>query len=141
MNQVVIDKMQREILVVSCENLFKNIDRETKVYDTLSDFESIICDHYEYMIRGEAEVNFDYKQPIPYAIVLNERNEIFVYKRGGAGSNAGESRLHEKIAIGVGGHIEREDENSENILKDSLIREVEEELNVPANMINEAFPI
>jgi len=141
MNQVVIDKMQREILVVSCEKLFENIQRETKVYDTSSDFESIIVEHSEFMIRWEAEVNFDYKQPIPYAIVLNENNEIFVYKRWWSGSNAGESRLHEKIAIWVGGHIEREDENSENILKDSLIREVEEELNVPADMISEAFPI
>lgn len=141
MNQVVIDKMQREILVVSCEKLFENIARETTVYTNDSDFESIILEHSEFMMRGEAELNFDYKQPIPYAIVLNENNEIFVYKRGWAGSNAGESRLHEKIAIGVGGHIEREDEDSENILKDSLIREVEEELNVSSDMINDAFPI
>ena len=127
MNTVVTDKMKREILVVSCGKLFENITRETKVYNTQDDFESIILESYEYMVRWEAEVNFDYKQPIPYAIVLNENNKIFVYKRGGAGSNAGESRLHEKIAIWVGGHIEREDEGSENILKDSLIREVEEE--------------
>jgi len=141
MNQVVTDKMQREILVVSCEKLFEKIKRETKVYDTSSDFESVIWEHYEYMIRWDAEVNFDYKQPIPYAIVLNENNEVFVYKRWWAWSNAGESRLHEKIAIGVGWHIEREDEDSENILKDSLIREVEEELNISPEMIQEAFPI
>ncbi len=141
MNEIVKDKMQREILVVATEKLFQDIERETKVYSTESDFESIILESYEYMIRGDAEVNFDYKQPIPYAIVLNENNEIFVYKRGWAWSNAGESRLHEKIAIGVGGHIEREDENSENILKDSLIREVEEELNIAPDMIEEAFPI
>jgi len=141
MNTTVKDKMQREILVVSCDKLFENINRETKVYTTQSDFESVILESYEYMIRWEAEVNFDYKQPIPYAIVLNENNEIFVYKRWWAGSNAWESRLHEKIAIGVGGHIEREDESSENILKDSLIREVEEELNVSPDMIAEAFPV
>lgn len=141
MNQVVKDKMRREILVVATNKLFENIQRETKVYDTSSDFESVIVNHSEYMVRGAAEVNFDYKQPIPYAIVMNEKNEIFVYKRGWVGSNAWESRLHEKIAIGVGGHIEREDENSENILKDSLIREVEEELNVSPDMVAEAFPI
>lgn len=141
MNTIVKDKMQREILVVACEKLFENIDRETKVYDTQDDFENVILQHYEYMVRWEAEVNFDYKQPIPYAIVLNENNDIFVYKRGGAGSNAWESRLHEKIAIWVGWHIEREDEGSENILKDSLIREVEEELNVSPDMISEAFPV
>lgn len=141
MNKIVTDKMQREILVVATAKLFENIERETKVYTNESDFESIILESYEYMVRGEAEVNFDYKQPIPYAIVLNEKDEIFVYKRGWAWSNAWESRLHEKIAIGVGGHIEREDEDSENILKDSLIREVEEELNVSPDMIADAFPI
>ena len=119
----------------------KKIERNTKVYSSEADFESIILESYEYMIRWDAEVNFEYKQPIPYAIVLNENNQIFVYKRGWAGSNAGESRLHEKIAIWVGGHIEREDEDSENILKDSLIREIEEELNIAPENILETFPI
>jgi len=141
MNQVVKDKMKREILVVANEKLFEKFPKETKVYRSENDFESIILEHCEFMIRWDAEVNFDYKQPIPYAIVLNENNEIFVYKRGWSGSNAGESRLHEKIAIWVGGHIEREDEHSENILKDSLVREIEEELNISPENILEAFPI
>jgi len=141
MNQVVKDKMQREILVVANTQLFENISRATKVYSSEADFESIILKSYEYMIRWDAEVNFAYKQPIPYAIVLNEHNEVFVYKRGGAGSNAGESRLHEKIAIWVWGHIEREDEDSKNILRDSLVREIEEELNIIPENIIETFPI
>jgi len=141
MNQVVTDKMQREILVVANSSLFADIKKETKVYSWENDFESIILKHSEFMVRGEAEINFEYKQPIPYAIVLNENNEIFVYKRGWAGSNAWESRLHEKIAIWVGGHIEREDEDSDNILKDSLVREIEEELNIIPENILEAFPI
>jgi len=141
MNQVVQDKMQREILVVENNALFRDIQRETKIYSQDDDFESIILEHSEFMIRWKAEVNFDYKQPIPYAIVLNENNEIFVYKRGWTGSNAGESRLHAKIAIGVGGHIEHEDEDSDNILKDSLIREIEEELNIHPENILDTFPI
>jgi len=141
MNQVVQDKMKREILVVANEKLFSDISRSTQVYSSENNFESIILDSYEYMVRGDAEINFNYKQPIPYAIVLNENSEIFVYKRGWAGSNAGESRLHEKIAIGVGWHIEREDEDSKNILQDSLIREVEEELNILPENITEVFPI
>jgi len=40
------------------------------------------------MVRGEAEINFDYKQPITYAIVMNEKKEIFVYIRGDKNSNA-----------------------------------------------------
>jgi dTMP kinase len=51
MNKIVKDKMQREILVVPTAKLFENITRETKVYDTDSDFESVILESYEYMVR------------------------------------------------------------------------------------------
>jgi predicted NUDIX family phosphoesterase len=142
MNLVVKDKMQREIMAVQNAFLFADIKQETKVYtrDEI-DFETIIEQNYEFLVRGPLETNFDYKQPIPYGIVLNNKNEIFVYKRGGAGSNAGESRLHDKIAIGVGGHIEREDEASTSLLRDALIREVEEEIGIQETDIAEVFPI
>lgn len=111
MNEIVKDKMKREIMAVQNIFLFSDIERKTKVYacDEI-DFEAIILKNLEFLVRGPLETNFSYKQPIPYGIVVNNENKIFVYKRGGAGSNAGESRLHDKIAIGVGGHIEREDE-------------------------------
>ncbi|MDP2090675.1 MAG: NUDIX domain-containing protein [Candidatus Gracilibacteria bacterium] len=131
MNQIVKDKMQREIMVVKNKFIFGESEKESKFYDSLSfDFEKHILENYEYMIRGLAEVNFEYKQPIGYGIVINDIDEVFVYKRGGAGSNAGESRLHNKIAIGVGGHIEKEDKDLTNPISDSLVREIEEELNI-----------
>ncbi|NVP17649.1 NUDIX domain-containing protein [Candidatus Gracilibacteria bacterium] len=136
MNQIVKDKMAREIMVVRNDKIFSDIVRKSKFYNNdESNFEKKILDNYEYMVRGNAEINFEYKQPIPYGIVLNENNQVFVYKRGGSGSNAGEHRLHSKIAIGVGGHIEKEDENLSNPISESLIREVEEELNIKENDI------
>lgn len=136
MNQVVKDKMQREIMVVANKFLFDWVERESKFYSNSDvDFEDKILNNYEYMVREKAEKNFDYKQPIGYAVVINENKEIFVYKRGWADSNAGDSRLHNKIAFGVGGHIEREDEDLENPLNDSMIREIEEELNIPEKNI------
>lgn len=136
MSQIVNDKMQREIMVVANKFLFNDIKRESKFYNSKEvNFEEKILENYEYMVRSEAEINFDYKQPISYATVINENNEIFVYKRWWADSNAGDSRLHNKIAFWVWGHIEREDENSENPISDSLIREIEEELNIkPENI-------
>lgn len=131
MNQIVKDKMAREIMVVSNASIFWNIAKESKFYyNSDVNFEKNILENYEYMVRWEAEVNFSYKQPIPYGIVLNENNEIFVYKRWWSGSNAWEHRLHSKIAIWVGWHIEKEDENLTNPISDSLIREIEEELNI-----------
>lgn len=80
---------------------------------------------YSVMRRGDAEENFDYKQPIPYA-VLKRGNEVFAYKRLTGG---GESRLHNKISLGVGGHVNAiEDKDFHEILKINLQRELEEEL-------------
>lgn len=136
MNQIVKDKMQREIMVIANRFLFENIMRESRFYDqNEANFENIILGHYEYMIRWQAETNFDYKQPIPYGVVINDRNEIFVYKRWWSNSNAWEQRLHEKISIWVGWHIEREDEWLENPIKESLLREIEEEINVKSESI------
>jgi predicted NUDIX family phosphoesterase len=82
MNQIVKDKMKREIMVVANKFLFQNIEKESKFYSNDEvNFEKIILENYEYMVRGEAEINFDYKQPIGYATVINEKKEIFVYKR------------------------------------------------------------
>jgi len=125
-------------MVVKNEKLFENTERKTGFYtDNEADFEKQILENYEYMKRADAEVNFDYKQPIPYAVVMDENGYIFVYKRWGANSNAGESRLHSKISIWVGWHIEKEEENSQNPIYDTLLREVEEELNIKKDNIKE----
>lgn len=131
MNQIVKDKMKREIMVVSNKAIFWDMEKESKFYnnDEVS-FEKNILENYEYMVRGEAEVNFEYKQPIGYWIVINEDNKIFVYKRWWASSNAWDQRLHNKIAFWVWWHIEKEDEDLKNPISDSLVREIEEELNI-----------
>lgn len=125
------DKMQREIMVIKNDTLFEWIKRETKIYtnDDIN-FEKKIVDSYEYMVRGKAEEDFDYKQPLPYWVIIDEDNRVFVYKRWWKWSNNGEARLHSKISIWVWGHIEREDEDLNDILRDTLKREIEEEIDI-----------
>jgi predicted NUDIX family phosphoesterase len=102
MNQVVADKMKREVMVVKNDVLFANINREDRFYSNEEvNFDSIVNDNYEFMVRGEAEENTNYKQPIGYAAVVDMEGKVFVYKRGGKDSKAGESRLHSKISFGV----------------------------------------
>jgi predicted NUDIX family phosphoesterase len=142
MNQIIQDKMKKEVMVVANTALFTNTERESKVYSSQeADFEKQILGNYEFMVRGEAEENRAYKQPIPYSIVLNEKSEVFVYIRGGAESAAGDTRLHEKLSIGVGGHLEREEEGLQNPLKDGLTRELEEEIGLKSENITDIFPI
>ena len=142
MNNIVKDKMQREIMVVSNKALFKDIKRETKFYKNKdANFEEIITESYEFMIRGHAEVDTSYKQPITYAVVINKDNNIFVYKRWWKDSNVWDMRFQSFLSFWIGGHIEREDEDSENLLKDALVREIEEELNIPEKDIISLDPI
>jgi hypothetical protein len=52
MNQIVKDKMQREIMVVANDKLFANFPRETKYYENDEhNFEEAILENYEYMVR------------------------------------------------------------------------------------------
>ena len=143
MNQIVKDKMQRQIMVIKNDILFKDIERKNWFYENTIDtnFEDIIKNNFEFMKRAEAEENFDYKQPIPYAVVVDENNYIFVYKRWGAGSNAWEKRLHNKISIWVWGHIELEEKDSKSPIYDTLLREVEEELNIKKDNIKDILTI
>lgn len=125
-----MDKMKLKIMVVENKKLFSKYSRETKFYPWSEyDFEKNILEDHEYMERGIAENNYNYKQPIPYGVVVNSKNEIFVYTRWWKDSNAWEERMYWTISIWVWGHLDYVDKG-ENLLKEWLIREIEEEIGI-----------
>ncbi len=76
-----------------------------------------------------AEMNLDYVQPIPY-IVIKRGDQFYATQRLQGG---GESRLHGKIAMGAGGHmnpLEHDWYAFSIVLKENLERELEEELEI-----------
>ena len=96
---------------------------------------------YEYMIsllndmwetggsvqrRGDMEKDMTYLQPIPYT-VIKQGDKYFTYTRLEGG---GESRLHGKSSIGVGGHQNSVEYawNFEHLLAVNNSRELEEEV-------------
>lgn len=96
---------------------------------------------YEYMIsllndmwetggsvqrRGDMEKDMTYLQPIPYT-VIKQGDKYFTYTRLEGG---GESRLHGKSSIGVGGHMNHIEDawNFEHLLAVNNSRELEEEV-------------
>lgn len=99
------------------------------------DMRSIILSNFGYTRRGDAEVDFTLKQPISYAIIRNTEWKIFAYQRGDKRTEAHETRLAGKWACGIGGHIEKEDEAGD-ILADSLIRELEEEITLHGKILS-----
>lgn len=77
--------------------------------------------------RRFAEKDPTLKQIIPYCLVARPgRNELFLLKRL---PTQGEARLHGKLSIGVGGHINPIDlDEGADLLQAGLRRELEEEV-------------
>lgn len=78
--------------------------------------------------RGPLETDPTQKQIIPYIICYNRDIRAFVFYRRSVAS--GENRLHDKLSMGFGGHIDIEDASvnfSDTIMKAAL-REMHEEL-------------
>lgn len=96
--------------------------------------------------RAQAETNPDFKQIIPYVIITDGKN-VLHYVRG---KKAGEQRLVAKGSIGIGGHINNNDEDTPlfedglQMFQKAVEREVREELSVqgafdakPVGLIND----
>ncbi len=95
------------------------IDKNKKLLDR-------ILDTHEYIPRSVAEQQSNYKQIIPYA-VLSYQDYFFCLTRLKAQT---ETRLHGKLSIGVGGHINPiEEEHPEPVLA-GLYRELFEEVDI-----------
>lgn len=73
--------------------------------------------------RGPAETNPAVKQLIPYITVWRNAG-VFVYERG---SKGGENRLHKKLSLGIGGHINPVDGNGLEAYEKAFWRELKEE--------------
>src|SRR5262249_40372971 len=85
--------------------------------------------HTSYRPRSAMEQDPSFKQLIPYVIFHHRdpsgRTLLFQYTRG---KGQGESRLHAKRSIGVGGHISADDAAQTNAYDEGMRRELEEEV-------------
>jgi predicted NUDIX family phosphoesterase len=96
--------------------------------------------HTSYRPRAEMEQDPSFKQLIPYVIFRFRdkagRTLLFQYTRG---KGQGESRLHAKRSVGVGGHISVDDAAQPSAYEEGMRRELEEEvvINTPCrgNMV------
>jgi predicted NUDIX family phosphoesterase len=85
-----------------------------------------------FLPRAQAENDPDFKQIIPY-VILAHKNTVLYYVRG---KKAGEQRLATKGSIGIGGHMNNEDESLFNYIVDEAAyragveREVNEEIKI-----------
>ncbi len=83
----------------------------------------------QFLPRADVEEDPRWRQIIPYA-VLERAGSVFLVKRLKAGT---EARLHERLSIGIGGHINPLDHvNARDVLEGALTRELREELHIRA---------
>jgi len=87
-----------------------------------------------FLARGQAEKDPSHKQIIPY-VLLAHGDRVLFYVRG---KKAGEQRLVAKGSIGIGGHMNQEDELlfnyalDEGAYREGVKREVAEEIKIEA---------
>jgi len=85
-----------------------------------------------FLPREQAEIDPTHKQIIPY-VLLASGDKVLFYIRG---KKAGEQRLVDKGSIGIGGHMNQEDESLFNYVTDEAAyragveREIAEELKI-----------
>jgi predicted NUDIX family phosphoesterase len=96
-----------------------------------ADLMGTIADQSVFLDRKQAEEDPSHKQIIPYILVTND-GRFLLYKRT---KKQGESRLHNKLSLGFGGHINDIDGNQEtdtNLILAAMIRELNEEVFIPS---------
>lgn len=82
---------------------------------------------YCFMNRTEAEVKQEFKQLIPYVILMHG-DEVVTYRRG---KLLTEGRLLHNLSIGFGGHISSSDPSLfQDVYESGLERELEEEVEI-----------
>lgn len=126
-----MSKNEEQILVIPREKLLREDFYGFKHLSEFKEFSNTLK-YIEVKRRGDMETNPNYKQLISYIIVKNENGDILTYKRLKGG---GESRLHSRISIGVGGHMNPHEGLSEYpLLTENAKRELKEELGVEADL-------
>lgn len=121
-------KSQERVLVIP-ESHFRQVGFFRGFQAHAADYLSALLNPkwFSFRPRGEVESDPSFKQLIPYVVLL-WCDQLFHYRRGSTGT---ESRLRSLRSVGIGGHISDEDGSLELAFHRGMMRELEEEVEVP----------
>ena len=97
-----------------------------------------LADLGRFVPRSTAEHDPDLKQPIPYCVVASDARWFCVERL----SAQGETRLHGRLSIGIGGHVGPADGHPSGgpaLFEAALLRELREELPLPEALPRPVF--
>ncbi|MBQ9812631.1 MAG: phosphoesterase [Thermoguttaceae bacterium] len=129
-------KEDERVLVAPTE-LFRSIGTFQGVLtESLDRYDPLFApDATRFMRRGDAELDPNFKQLIPYVVFTCEQDGkrlVFAYRRG---KGQGEARLRSKWSVGIGGHVNDGDlGDAENAFDAGTKREIAEEVSLDANI-------
>ncbi len=128
-NVALANKFNESILVIKKQILFPDgVWTGIKQVD-FDQYVTLIQTHREFMPRGFAEENFEYKQIIPY-LVFRYQDLYFLMQRK---SSSSEQRLASKYSLGIGGHLREEDIKTSSLIAWAQ-REFDEEISYQGNV-------
>ena len=111
-----------QVMVVEREALQSVLVERGLVQDGTDGVFEVILDRHFFIDRPTAEVSPQYKQIIPY-VVIRHGDAYFLLQRT---QKQTEARLHHKLSLGIGGHINPDTPG----LLDGLQKELEEEVEI-----------
>lgn len=117
------DSIER-VLVVNADRVHSLLRNLGFLTDFPSDFLGMLRDKAFFMDRPDAEQDPSFRQVIPYTLVCHGGKFLTVTRH----STQGESRLHNLMSFGIGGHINPVDDEETDVLDSGLKRELSEEL-------------
>lgn len=111
-----------QVMVVPRENVAPYLVEYGLVREQLDEAMDAILDGHFFLDRPTAEMSPQYKQIIPYVVIRHDES-FFLLQRT---QKQTEARLHHKLSLGIGGHINPDTPE----LLDGLHKELEEEVHV-----------
>lgn len=114
-----------DVMVVDTALLVPFIERRPAdlIRERTAEILELISEKHFFVARADAEVSPQWRQVIPYVVILHG-DEVFTLQRT---AKQTEARLHHKISIGIGGHV-----NPGHDLLAGLRKELDEEVEIDA---------
>lgn len=116
------EAMTEQVMVVERERIAAHLVEYGLVTEQTDDVLDVIADLHFFIDRPTAEKSPQYKQIIPY-VLIRRGDSWFLLQRT---QKQTEARLHHKLSLGIGGHINPDTPD----LIDGLHKELEEEVGV-----------
>ena len=121
---------KEKILIVPTNDLMKVLDfQEGLVKVEIERIKNLIRKKGVFKDRNLVENDENFRQIIPYIVIKTDEKYLIVKRL----ETQGEKRLHNKYSMGIGGHINLNDYNEEDIwsaVENGLWRELNEEVDI-----------